>query len=233
MAKLNQNELQLRLIKDLGMLKTGNNKQTKRYGIFECPCCLKHFEVVVASIKNGNTKKCTACKHFSVRTHGGTNLKGYKIWEGMVYRCHNENSKDYKNYNSRGIEVQTSWRTDPVAFIEYIGTLEFAYENSRTIDRIDNNRGYEVGNLRWATKQTQSENSTLGIHGKSRFKGVTWNKEANKWMVRLMVLGKRKLIGYYTDELQAAKAYDNYVDTLEMPNKLKNRDIHGENYNEF
>ena len=40
------------------------------------------------------------------------------------------------------------------------------YENrdrlKLTVDRVDNNKNYERGNLRWATRQQQTENRNLG-----------------------------------------------------------------------
>lgn len=44
-----------------------------------------------------------------------------------------------------------------VAFIEYMRSLPGA-DPMLTIDRIDPNKGYERGNLRWATREQQSRN---------------------------------------------------------------------------
>lgn len=42
----------------------------------------------------------------------------------------------------------------------------------------------------------------------SRFKGASWNKTAGKWQARIMIDGKVKSLGYYSDDLEAATAYD-------------------------
>jgi hypothetical protein len=47
------------------------------------------------------------------------------------------------------------WRTSFSAFIAHIG----ARPPGMSIDRIDNNRGYEPGNVRWASPLEQSQNS--------------------------------------------------------------------------
>lgn len=42
----------------------------------------------------------------------------------------------------------------------------------------------------------------------SKYKGVTWHKYKRKWAVQICFNGKHKTIGYFDDELEAAKAYD-------------------------
>jgi hypothetical protein len=41
----------------------------------------------------------------------------------------------------------------------------------------------------------------------SRFIGVSWDNRDKKWISKMQVNGKRKTLGYYDDELEAAKAY--------------------------
>jgi hypothetical protein len=42
----------------------------------------------------------------------------------------------------------------------------------------------------------------------SRFRGVHWDKCRGKWKARLQIDGKRLSLGYFTDEVAAALAYD-------------------------
>jgi hypothetical protein len=42
----------------------------------------------------------------------------------------------------------------------------------------------------------------------SRFKGVTWDKRANKWLAQIVVKGQGRSLGRYLDETEAAHAYD-------------------------
>lgn len=41
----------------------------------------------------------------------------------------------------------------------------------------------------------------------SKFKGVTFNKAAQKWMANITIQGKQKHLGYFTDELEASEAH--------------------------
>jgi hypothetical protein len=70
---------------------------------------------------------------------------------------------------------------------------------------LDNRRA----NLRLATYTQNNWNSRHGIGlGTSRYKGVIWYKRNRKWEAVISVNGKRKHIGYFIDEKDAARAYD-------------------------
>ena len=59
----------MKLIEDLGMRKPSTeSKYTKRYGIYECPFCLKHFESKVASVINGKRSCGCVTKELPLRT---------------------------------------------------------------------------------------------------------------------------------------------------------------------
>ena len=45
----------------------------------------------------------------------------------------------------------------------------------------------------------------------SRYRGVGWQKANKKWQVRITVGGKVKSLGYFADEIAAARAYDAFV----------------------
>lgn len=91
--------------------------------------------------------------------HGGQSPE-YRIWHGMIQRCHNKNDQAYPGYGGRGITVCEEWRSSYVAFLAYIGRRP---SPSHSIDRIDNNAGYHPGNVRWATKQEQARNTRYTV----------------------------------------------------------------------
>jgi len=72
-------------------------------------------------------------------------------------------------------------------------------------DGLDNRRA----NLRIVTQQQNTWNSRRGLRqGKSRYKGVSWDKDNNKWAATIRVEGKCRRIGFFEDEISAARAYD-------------------------
>ena len=75
------------------------------------------------------------------------------------------------------------------------------------VDHVDGNGlNNRRSNLRIATGGENSRNQRLAKNNISGYKGVRW--EANKWRARIMLNDKLKHLGYFTDPIEAAKAYD-------------------------
>ncbi|MBE3140127.1 MAG: hypothetical protein IMZ53_06050 [Thermoplasmata archaeon] len=74
----------------------------------------------------------------------------------IVSRCE---TKPTEHYGQRGIRVWSKWVTDRVAFLEYLATLPGWDIAELEIDRIDNDKGYEPGNLRFVTRLENLRNS--------------------------------------------------------------------------
>jgi len=63
-------------------------------------------------------------------------------------------------------------------------------------------------NLRETTIQQNCQNGTAHKDSTSKFKGVSWYKDYQKWRVSIYVSGKQKCLGYFDDEETAAEIYD-------------------------
>ena len=63
-------------------------------------------------------------------------------------------------------------------------------------------------NLRICTFKENSINSKKPRGNTSGFKGVSWNKPANKWIVFIAGDTKRIYLGLFSDKLEAAKVYN-------------------------
>lgn len=85
--------------------------------------------------------------------HGMFGSPIYKTWDGMIQRCHNPKSKDYKNWGGRGIKVCPQWR-DFINFYKDMGDKP----KGMSLGRIDNDRGYSKSNCRWETWIEQHQN---------------------------------------------------------------------------
>lgn len=68
-------------------------------------------------------------------------------------------------------------------------------------DRLDDRRS----NLRVLDHQTNPQNQSRKHGSSSRFRGVSWDKEQRKWSANITVQGKRKRLGRFRDELDAAR----------------------------
>lgn len=133
-------------------------------------------------------------------------------WRSLKQRCFNPRDKDYKYYGGRGITVCARWcdgehgKSGFQCFVEDMGPKPSA---AHSIDRIDSNGNYESGNCRWATASEQNRNRRKFHSATSRFVGVLWHTNHRRWVARLhLTSGRIKHLGSFTNEEDAARAYD-------------------------
>ena len=88
-------------------------------------------------------------------TQGDSYRPEYQIWVVMRRRCEDVKHVSYSRYGGVGVTVCPEWRRNFAAFFSYVGPRPTP---KHTIDRIDNSKGYEPGNVRWATHKEQARN---------------------------------------------------------------------------
>jgi hypothetical protein len=106
----------------------------------------------------------------------------YNRWKDIKQRCNNPTRITYARYGGRGIKLCKRWH-DYVAFaadiLEKIGPPP---TRRHQLDRIDNDKGYTPGNMRWATPKQQIRNSRsvrlITIQGK-RMSVIEWCEHFN------------------------------------------------------
>lgn len=117
---------------------------------YECSCGKCAKLIFDRYVKRREVLSCGLCR-IKYTTH-----KHYKRALKLLDRCNNPLSDNYYLYGARGIKCLLG--TTPFEVAENIAKVP-GYQIGLTLDRIDNNGNYELGNLRWATASEQSLNT--------------------------------------------------------------------------
>ena len=119
------------------------------------PATFRRMDHNIEMKQENNTEvktKFSGLKHGHCRE--GKRSKEYVAWVGAKQRCTNPRVKQFKDYGGRGIKVCAEWLHDFAAFFAHVGPCP----PGRSLDRIDNSKGYEPGNVQWSTRQEQAVN---------------------------------------------------------------------------
>lgn len=121
----------------------------------------------LATLRNGRTRSCGCLKSERAKTGihrshgesvGGKRSTEYLVHRNMLRRCYDLKSQDYNDYGGRGIQVYKPWHNFPI-FLEYIlKHLGRRPSKKYSLDRIDNDKNYEPGNIKWSTATEQANN---------------------------------------------------------------------------
>jgi hypothetical protein len=141
----------IEIIKEADPCFVGTKRDRRTRWLCRCVCG-KEWLVRTSNLTAGNIVSC-GC--ISRTKHGLHKSPEYSAWRDMIKRCTNPNCKVFKHYGGRGISVCDSWQK----FENFYRDMGSRPSGSHTLDRIDNEKGYEPCNCRWATMLVQSRNT--------------------------------------------------------------------------
>lgn len=124
-----------------------------------CRCaCGEERAVAQLSLRNGRSSSC-GCYNREMssikgKTHGLTDSPEYVCWQSMRQRVLNHNNHRHEAYSGRGIDICDRW-SDFSLFLKDMGRRP---SKLHSIDRINNDKGYEADNCRWALAGEQMVN---------------------------------------------------------------------------
>ena len=182
--KQNQRFGKLTIIKEVEPLYSPQGK-TRR--IFECKCDCGNIKNIRLSLLTSNQTTSCGCFHKQTisnifKKHGDSLTPEYICWVDIQKRCNNPKNKYFKDYGGRGIKLHQSfnkWED----FKQYLlDTIGLRPSSLYSLDRINNDKGYEPNNLRWATKSEQNKNKRTN-GGITRKKKQTFSRKTIKEVI--------------------------------------------------
>lgn len=124
-----------------------------------CEHCGASFETTAWKLNNGRGKYCSKKCFYGARHYTKSYPAELQAYSDAKRRCTNPYYESQaKRYRDRGIEFRfSSFRQ----FMDHIGPRP----DGKSLDRIDNDGHYEIGNVRWATRSEQAQNrdNTYGV----------------------------------------------------------------------
>lgn len=168
---------ELTITKEIGRTKKG-----EVIWEFICPICRGKGKATTTEIKSGVRKSCGCLRRKNGSeffkkyntTHGESRTSLYSRWNSMISRTKNQNDPSYKQYGARGIKVCEEWEIYE-NFKEW--ALKNGYSQELTLERKDNNAGYNPDNCIWADWDTQNNNKQQSR--KEEYKGQI--KTVRQW----------------------------------------------------
>jgi hypothetical protein len=127
-----------------------------------CKCtCGGGKSIASTKITAGLTKSCGCLARINTgnmfRRHGMSKTPEHKAFLLARSRCTNPSDGAFSRYGARGIEFRFE------SFEQFLNEMGKRPSPKHSVDRIDNNGHYEHGNVRWATRFTQSQNRSNTI----------------------------------------------------------------------
>lgn len=131
--------------------------------LWEASCgCGNVVIVATGDVRGGQVQSCGCLQRDMLLRRNRANEKPakglrqreYASWISAKRRCLDPTDKDYPRYGAVGITFAQAWVESFDAFYDHMGERP----DGTTLDRIDNSKGYEPGNCRWATAKDQALN---------------------------------------------------------------------------
>ena len=182
--------------------KAGKNNNNQRMIKVQCSCGSEPFVLPIYCIVTKNTISCgcyrkeTTSKSFI--KHGFTTTEETKYLYVLWLHMHRRTTEQ-ESYIRKGIKVHHRWHGEDGLgyFVNHIlTTIGHRPTTEHSIDRINNYGHYEPGNLRWATREEQAQNTERTIY--LTLKGITkplivWSRELD---IKPSTIGNRLRKGW-------------------------------------
>lgn len=147
----------------LTAISIDKTKANFHHTYWNCKCIcgkirsLQTYQLTSGKVTSCGCKNPRSIKSLLIQKH----KRMYSIYSSMIARCHNPNSISYKYYGAKGITVCDEWKNNFNSFVEW--ALSNGYNDTLSIDRINNSKGYFPTNCRWVPLSEQSKNKKTSV----------------------------------------------------------------------
>lgn len=173
-----------------------------KHALVSCACGSSDRRVSVKCLRYGQTRSCGCLQRKAVTKHGMWGTPVFGCWRGMMSRCYNPKDKRYARYGGRGIAVCKRWHD----LEQFVADMGDSFLPGLTIDRIDNHKGYEPSNCRWASRAVQNRNYSRNVileHSGQAMCLTDWSTQTG---INFKTLHTRYKAGWPTERLLTTPA---------------------------
>jgi hypothetical protein len=132
-----------------------NANHRKWFAVYECNCGSRGV-FRANNVDRGLSRSCGCSKG----THNQSYSPIYQAWKAIRQRCGSPAHRWFNDYGGRGITVCARWDNSFELFAKDMGERP----SGMTLDRINNEGDYTPENCRWATMETQSNNTRANVY---------------------------------------------------------------------
>lgn len=159
-----------------------------------CDCGTHKKVRTLYDLISGKSKSCGCLKHDKIvksnanntygTSHGASKEEWYSNWRSMINRFRSKGKDSYLDGHITGKLIEESWLENPWDFYKEIGEKPNSHYS---IDRINNNLGYIIGNVKWSTPKQQANNRRVSASSNSGVRNIFKTKSGT---FKLKVKGK-------------------------------------------
>jgi hypothetical protein len=194
-------------------------RNAKGWILYNCRCLCGNPKTVGAyDLKHRRVRSC-GCLHRELcwkrlRTHGMSGSPEHRAWKEMIRRCYAKTRPGYKQYGGRGIRVCSRWRKSSTAFLRDVGPKP---SPQHWLDRVNNDRNYEPGNVKWSTRSESANNKQQSVW--MTYNGLTltmldWSKRLR---IKYSTIRARRRRGWTDEEaLSIPSSPGKWLKTIRM-----------------
>lgn len=155
--------------------------KVKKNSFWTCRCeCSSVRTISRGPLVNGSSKSCGCWRDEAASLRSGSHhmskTKIYVTWKNIRTRCEKSTNKSYKYYGARGIKVCERWHD----FNNFYADIGKDWSEGMSIERIDNDKGYELSNCTWIPKENQGKNRRINVFVNSPWGRITQADAARK-----------------------------------------------------